>query len=120
MTRRFLLEDYALASDIQDKSDPLESLLGTLNMASQETQRNLQQIKFSLRIITNKTHFFILFILEKKTCWSFLFFQLFRFVRDIRIDYYILNIIIPIKSEMLPVGIFPSTEPPLAGDYGVI
>lgn len=52
----FLFAEYNLDSDIVDGSGPFESRI--LNMASPEIQKNLQQIQFSLVIITCKILFF--------------------------------------------------------------
>lgn len=61
MARRFQLGKNVFDSDIAYKSGPLES--GILNMASPETQNNLQQLQFALGIIKSKTLFLYLFTL---------------------------------------------------------
>lgn len=58
MTRRFLCEEYVLDRAIEDKTGPLESQLGILNMAlCRNTERIQRQLKFQLGIIKRKTLF---------------------------------------------------------------
>lgn len=62
MARRFQLGKNVFDSDIAYKSGPLES--GILNMASPETQNNLQQLQFALGIIKkfNLKHYIALIL----------------------------------------------------------
>lgn len=64
----FLFAEYNLDSDIVDGSGPFESRI--LNMASPEIQKNLQQIQFSLVIITCKILFFFS-LLVVQICFIF-------------------------------------------------
>lgn len=61
MTHHFMLDEYILASHIDDTYYPLESRLRILNMASTETQRNPRQFKFLLVINTSRTSISSLF-----------------------------------------------------------